>query len=128
MVMRLLRVDFPLGAGTADERLLKVHELQGKIRSMELGARPDSASPTCNCGCKGEPLFLFVAKVSTEERTRALAHAYAQAKEAAGRLALASRAELGALQSLMEVNAQPACTNCPLAQNQAEPSSDGTLE
>lgn len=129
VVISLLRVDFSLSAGGAEDRLLKVHELQGKVRSMELAgsAKSDSSTPACNCGCKGEPMFLFIAKVSAEERAQTLSQAFAKAKDAAGRLAIATGAELGSVQSLM-MNSQPTCTSCPLSQNQSESSADAVQE
>jgi hypothetical protein len=49
---------------------------------------------------RGEPTFLFVRKISEEERDKALTEAFGKAKKEAGRLARAAGAELGALQQL----------------------------
>ncbi len=50
----------------------------------------------------GEPIFVYVGKISPEDRSRALAAAFAKARQEAEQLSKAAGAELGPLQSLSE--------------------------
>jgi uncharacterized protein YggE len=53
---------------------------------------------------RGEPVFLFVCKISDEDRAKALADAFQKARREADRLARAAAAELGALHHLDSQN------------------------
>jgi uncharacterized protein YggE len=117
-VSATLKADLPLKASGADELLLAAESLQEKIKAADLGGLKEfeKASPqeeelaeeNQESGMqgqqgevkRGEPVFVFVAKVSEEERAKALAEAFRKAKRQAGQLARAAGAELGALHHL----------------------------
>jgi len=114
IVSGVIRVDFPLPARGADEFLLASRGLQEKIKSADLGGLKDKGKLTPEeqeaieeavgrprrgdeGEVRGDPLFFYVSKISEEERSKALAEAFAKAKRDAERLARAAGAELGAL-------------------------------
>ena len=117
LVAAPLRADIALRVGSPEDVLVAAHALQEKIRQADLGGTrelvpaSESAAPgqlqepekPCACAGKpGRPSFLFVRRVSPEERGRMLAEAFAKAKGAAGRLAQAAGAELGPLHLLRD--------------------------
>ena len=53
----------------------------------------------------GEPVFLFVSKVSAEDRDKALASAFAKARESASQLAKAAGSQIGNLRQLTVTSA-----------------------
>ena len=130
MVASILRVDFPLNASTAEDRLELVHALQAKVRQMELSDDVNSGgAKACSCGCKGDPMFLFVATVSAAERSRTLAQAFQRASASAQSGAAATGHELGTLQALLEIKSTTGCATCPFApQTPIEPDADGRVE
>jgi hypothetical protein len=118
VVSTTLKVDFPINAATAEEYLIATHQLQEKIKAADLGGLKELAklSPQeeelaeelegmqqefgGNEPKRGEPLFLFVCKISDAERAKALAEAFQKARTEGARLAKAAGVELGALQTL----------------------------
>lgn len=120
-VALVLKADWPLAGADPEERMLAAHALQEKIKAADLAGLKD-AKPTTpqeeevaeelaglgddpremmRGGPKpGEPVFLFVSKVSAAERSKALADAFHKAKLEAGQLAQAAGMELGALRQL----------------------------
>ena len=116
-VTATLTAEWKLTAKDARELLLAAHPLQNKIRAVDIagakeagkrspqeqeifeemknrfGGGGDESKP-------GDPVFLFVGRVSESERDKALAEAFKKAKAKAARLANAAGSELGQLQSL----------------------------
>ena len=103
----------------AQQPLLAVNALQEKIKTADLAGTKDAEklSPEqeemleemeanqfdygSNDEPKpGEPIFIFVSRISDAEREKALAEAFQKAKAQAARLAKAAGAELGNLKSL----------------------------
>src|SRR5205085_264656 len=93
-----------------------------KVRAVDLGeskkmspeqqeeAEENDASFNMNgeqTAAPGEPVFLFVSKISAEDRDKALASAFAKAKESAGQLAKAAGTQIGALRQLSVTAAPP---------------------
>lgn len=109
-----LKFELPLKAGDAEELLVLASGLEEKIKAADLGGIKDGkqVSPQDeelaqeimeqfpndeNEPRRGEPLFLFVSKVSTADQDQALATAFQKAKREAARLARAAGSELGSL-------------------------------
>lgn len=115
-----LKAEWPLQAGSAEERLLRAHELQEKIRAADLAGQKadEQLSPEeqeaaeeseeaqmrvyeSNEGPKpGEPVFFYVCKIPDADRAKALAEAFAKAKAQAAQFAEAAGVTLGALRHL----------------------------
>ncbi len=110
----------PAGKGDADELMVVSHELEEQIKAADLAGlkaaqeltpeEQELAEETENAeenqtfygggrqeAKPGEPVFLFVCRISDDERDKALAEAFADAKAEAARLAKAAGAELGNL-------------------------------
>ena len=117
VVAALLKVDLPLKAADPEELLVRSQEFQDKVKAADLGGMKDLEKLTPQeeelaeeMGVgedgdgprRGEPTFLFVGKVSDEERARALAAAFQKAKKDAARLASAAGAALGELRHLSD--------------------------
>ena len=119
-VSTTLTAEWPL-KGEADGLLLAAHALQEKIKAADLAGLKEQSklSPeeqelseelagemamySSDDGPKpGEPMFLFAAPITTEEREKLLAEGFQKAKENASRLAKAAGAELGALRNLAD--------------------------
>lgn len=119
----LLKADLPLKASNAEELLVAAQTLQEKIKAADLGGAKEAkkltpeeqelAEELAGLGGRrggsdgpqpGEPLFVFVCKISDAEREKALAEAFQKARQDAARLARAAGAELGTLHQL---SAQP---------------------
>jgi len=118
-----LKAEWPLKGASPEERLLAAHELQDKLREADLAGQKEAEQLTpeekeameeaaadeethfysgMEEGPKpGEPVYLYVAKVSDEERARLLTDAFNKAKTNAARLAQAAGATLGPLSYLM---------------------------
>jgi uncharacterized protein YggE len=112
-----LKAEWPLQAATAEERLLRAHELEEKLKAADLAGRNETEqlSPEeqeaaeesedaqmrmyeSSEGPKpGEPVFLYVGKIPDPDRAKALAEAFGKAKAEAARLAEAAGVTLGAL-------------------------------
>lgn len=114
-----LKADLPLKGMTPEELLAAAHALQEKIKAADLSGAKDldklslkdqevaeeMAMNAMNTGApkRGEPVFLFVSKISDEERGKALTEAFKKAQREAGQLARAAGAALGPLQSLSKM-------------------------
>ncbi|HLJ12719.1 MAG TPA: SIMPL domain-containing protein [Planctomycetaceae bacterium] len=118
----LLTAEWKLDSKHGDEQLIAVNILQEKIKEADLGGAKDTetlspeekelleesedeANMYANLGNTGEakpgePVFLFVGRISDAERDKALAEAFTKAKTNAARLAKAAGAQLGNLKSL----------------------------
>lgn len=120
MVAQQLKADLPLKGASIEELLEKAHTLQEKIKAADLAGlkETEKLSPQeeeqaeetkameemmmGNTGepQRGEPVFLFVSKITEAERDKAMAEAFQKAKAEAQRLAKAAGAELGKLNTL----------------------------
>jgi len=120
LVSAMLTAEWKLDTKSADELLLSVNALQEKIKAADLAGMKDAEklSPeqeemleemgdqemynynSNNQPKPGEPVFLFVGKISDAERDKALGEAFQKAKAQATRVAKAAGAELGTLKSL----------------------------
>jgi uncharacterized protein YggE len=117
-----LQFQMPLKASDTEELLLVSHKLQERIRAADLAglkeleklaAEDEEAAEEARLAesmgfetepKRGEPVFLFVKKVSEEEAARALAEAVQKARQQAGKLARAAGEELGVLLHLETQN------------------------
>lgn len=117
----LLIAEWPLEGDTAEKRLLAAQAIQDKVKAADLaGAKEaqklspeeeelqeESAEMMGNSDresvAPGTPQFMFVARISPEERQQALARAFGKAKAHATRLAQAAGAHLGPLLNLSDV-------------------------
>jgi len=111
----ILKAEWPLSGGTPDELLLAAVELQEKIRAADPSGS-QAAVPTegdeeireememlmrGNEGQARSPVtFLFVVRITPEERAKALAEAFEKARSSAAGLAKAAGRELGPVQRL----------------------------
>jgi uncharacterized protein YggE len=117
VVSATLKAELPLKAGTPEEFLALAHGLTEKIKAADLGgqkelkqlspqeeeAAEETAAEVGMSGeepQRGEPLILYVSKISEEEHDKALAEAFQKARREAGRLARSAGAELGPLHHL----------------------------
>ncbi len=112
----MIKADWPLKAGTADDALLAGTELQDKIKAAKLFGPVASDAPKTeaeeeqegmvipsgNEGPRpGEPSFTYVAKITEGDRAKAAAEAFKKASADAACLAKAAGVEIGALRQLM---------------------------
>ncbi len=116
-----LTVQWPLTGDTTDKLLLAADAVREKVKAAALAGAKDSpklsaeeqelaeemaAEMTRNSGNEeevntaGEPRFLFLARLSPQERQTALADAFAKAKQQAKELAKAAGVNLGLLTSV----------------------------
>ncbi len=120
VVSATLRADWPLKAADPEELMLTAHALQEKIKAADLAGLKEAKPLTpqeeelaeemavlgqmrpdmMNEPKRGEPSFLFVARVPEAEYAKLLAEAFQQARTEAGRLAQAAGAALGPLRQL----------------------------
>jgi len=110
----MVKAEWPIAAGAPEELLITGQELQNKIKAADIadtktasleeqerleemagGNDPSEQGPP-----PGQPSFLYVAKVSDEQRAQVMADAFKKAKASAAELAKAAGAELGALKQL----------------------------
>jgi hypothetical protein len=123
-VSTLLKVDWALPTD-GDALLVRIHELQDKIKAADLGGAKElekQATPAeleiqeemraFNRGeeqlARGEPTFLFVARLSDAEREQGLAKAFQSARQSAEVMARAAGGTLGGLHRLEgDANAAP---------------------
>jgi uncharacterized protein YggE len=114
------KAEWPLSAKGGEELLLASQDLQEKVKAADLAdtrtssleeqeAREERAGLDDNeqAPPAGQPVFLYVAKISDEQRGKVLADAFKKAKLNAGDLAKAAGAELGALKQLQSQPAGP---------------------
>jgi len=119
-VSTTLTAEWPLKATAGEQLLVAATALQDKIKAADLAGTKEQSklSPEeqeladelaaeqmnmysgDDAPKPGEPMFMFVAPVSTAEREKLLAEAFQKAKDRATRLAKAAGAELGALRHL----------------------------
>jgi len=115
-----LSAQWKLQAKTAEELLVEARGIEEKVRAADL-AGLKSAEKTAeeeelaeemedqmgmyqdeSEAKPGEPVFVYVSKISAEDRAKALASAFAKARTQAAELSKAAGAELGPLTSLSE--------------------------
>jgi uncharacterized protein YggE len=121
----MLTAQWPLEAKDPERLLVTTHGLQQQLKEADLAGAKDKAkdaltpeeqemveegdasgdnpfgnSPDGQEVEPGAPMFVYVAKITEEERNRALADAFAKAKAQAAQLALAAGARLGPLVGL----------------------------
>ena len=110
------RAEWPLAAKTTEEFLVLAQDLQTKVAAAELVPKdaasnltPEQQEELEEQALLGEaggqvlqqgPHFLYVSKVSPEDRAKLTAEAFAKAREEATRLAKAAGAELGPIRQL----------------------------
>ena len=119
-VATTITAEWKLAGTDSDARLLAAHDLEEKIRTADLAGTKDKdgESPSAeeeeaaeemaqmgmydepNQPKQGEPMFVYVAKLGKEDRQKAYAEAYADARSRAEQLAAAAGVELGPLHSL----------------------------
>lgn len=111
-VTGILRGEWALSSKTVEESLVAVTELREKVRAADLAevkmasleeqeAREEAAAETGEqAAAPGEPAFVFVARITDEERAKSMAEAFAKAKDNAAALARAAGAQLGPLKQL----------------------------
>jgi uncharacterized protein YggE len=116
-----LTVQWPLTGGTTDKLLLAADAVREKVKAAALAGAKDTpklsveeqelaeemaAEVARNSGNEedantaGEPRFLFLARLSPQDRQAALADAFAKAKQQAKELAKAAGVNLGSLTSV----------------------------
>jgi uncharacterized protein YggE len=120
LVSAMLTAEWKLDAKTPEDLLIAVHGLQEKIKGADLAGMKEAEklSPeqeemleemeaaqsmnfNANEGPKpGEPVFVFVSRITEAARDKAIAEAFQKAKTQASKLAKAAGTELGALKSL----------------------------
>jgi uncharacterized protein YggE len=109
----VVKAEWPISAKGGEELLMAAQDLQERVKAADLGdtktssleeqeVREESAGLDGNeqAPPPGQPVFLYVAKVSAEERAKVLADGFKKAKANAADLAKAAGAELGALRQL----------------------------
>ena len=118
-VMLKLSAEWPLKGADTAELLVTSKKLQDAIKAADLAGAKDAEEPSPEeaelseemdemtsdfnnqQGPKpGEPVFVFVAKISAADREKAMAEAFRSAKQDAAQLAKAAELELGSLRSL----------------------------
>ena len=112
-----IKAEWPLGKNADDEQLLlTTSDLQNKVREAKLFAQPkpeaakteeeeENAAPSqTNYDPEqvvpGEPVFIFVAKITAEDRAKAAVESFKKAKDDALATAKAAGVELGALKQV----------------------------
>lgn len=136
-VQSLVTAEWKLAETDPEKLLLESRSLEDKIRAAGLAASdkkgdlsPEDqeaaeeaaasdgssfAVPSWDDGSRqpkpGEPLFLYVAKISPEEHAKALADAFAKARTDAAALSKAAGAELGPLKSLSGTRSMGGASN-----------------
>jgi hypothetical protein len=118
-VSTVLRAQWPLKAGTPEELILTVHQLEEKIKAADMAgiavakklspeeeelAEEAAAAARNSFGQDrapiGTPRFVFVAKISAQERDKAESEAFAKAVEDARKWAKLAGVKLGSLASM----------------------------
>jgi hypothetical protein len=113
-----LKAEFQLRETDPDDLLAAAHMFEERLKAIDLGGTKDlkqtsaqdeeleqeqGENPFDNNGDSpklGEPLFLYVSKVSDDEQAKARAQAFKKAERHAQQLARAAQAELGPLHQL----------------------------
>ncbi|MEX0677952.1 MAG: SIMPL domain-containing protein [Pirellulales bacterium] len=120
-----LKAEWTLKGATADEILLEAHQIEEKVRAADLSGKDSEESTAedeelteemadqismyenANQPKPGEPYFIYVSKISPEERAKAMAAAFAKARQQAEQLSQAAGAELGPLSGLSATATNP---------------------
>jgi len=125
VVTASLKAEVPLKAAGAEQLLLLAHSLEQKIKTADLGGMKElkqmspqdeeSAQEAVNAmqfgggdpnePKRGEPILLYVSKVSEDERAKALTQAFEKAKLEAQRIARAAGAALGPIHHIEDAAA-----------------------
>ena len=125
VVAASLNAEVPLKAAGSEQLLLLTHSLEQKIKAADLGGMKElkqmspqdeeSTQEVANAmqfgggdpnePKRGEPIFLYVSKVSEDERAKALTQAFEKAKIEAHRLARAAGAALGPIHHIEDAAA-----------------------
>jgi len=118
IVSSVLKAELPLRSTDPEELLLTAHALEEKMKAADLGGLKELKQASAqdeelaqeqaaeamdmedDTPKRGEPVFLYVSKVSDDEKAKALAQAFRKAKRDAAVLAQAAGAELAALHHL----------------------------
>lgn len=119
LVSATLKADVPLKADGPEELLLVCQAVQEKLQKADLGGLKELAKGSPqeeeaaeedgmlrlsgrgdNGPRRGEPTFIYVAKLSNDEHHKALTQAFGRARQDAERLARAAGLELGPLKNL----------------------------
>lgn len=114
-----LSIEWPLNGKTGEELMIATHGLTEKVRAADLAGTKKSATTSAeeeeaaeeaaaladryngsNQPSPGEPRFVFLARITPEEESKAMADAFAKAKAQALQLSHAAGAELGPLKSV----------------------------
>jgi uncharacterized protein YggE len=112
-----LKAQVQLSAATAEELLMTSHKLEERIKGADLAGMKDLTHLTPQDDeqgqeemdsddgndqqpKRGEPIFLYAARLTEDEYTKALAQAFKKAKRQAGQMAKAANVELGPLKHL----------------------------
>jgi uncharacterized protein YggE len=118
-VSSALKAELRLAAADPEELLIAAHTLEQRMKAADLGGAKDlkQVSPQdeelaqeqaeefmdfneADGPKRGEPIFLYISKVSEEEQAKALAQAFKNAKRQASQLAQAAGVALGSLHHL----------------------------
>jgi len=117
-----LTAEWPLAGTGSEERLLAAHDIQEKIKAADVGGLKESEKLTpeeeelqeemqdqFNFGMDqdakpGEPVFVYISRVSPQDREKAVSEAFRKAKDEAAALARAAGEQLGELRSLSSSN------------------------
>jgi len=117
-VTATLTADWRLTAATAEELLTTADALQAKIKAADLGGTKEAEKLSAEeeelqaefqamqqrggeeTPKAGEPVYLFIAFLADEDRTKLMSEAFEKAKLQAGLLATSAGAKLGGLRSL----------------------------
>jgi uncharacterized protein YggE len=118
VISSVVTAEFPLAGTDADSVLAAIHSFQQKVKAADMGglkrgeqqtAQEDEVDEEMALAGeamdpsevkRGEPMFLFVCKLSEADRAKARAEAYTKAKREAENLARAAGARLGELNTL----------------------------
>ncbi|MFN0055042.1 MAG: SIMPL domain-containing protein [Planctomycetales bacterium] len=121
VVTALLTAEWSLSGKTIEELLLETHPVREKVKAAELSGSKDAGKLTpeqeemleeaeqemMNYGSSddmkpGEPIFLYVSRVTEKERDQAVSDAFAKARDHAARLARVAGVRLGKLKTIWD--------------------------
>ena len=123
-VSATLKAEWALKSEDGTELLREVHPLQERIKAADLSGskEPKELTPeqeemleemedfrsysTSGEFAPGDPVFLFVARITDQQRAQAEAEAFRKAREQAARLAKAAGAQLGPVRNLSTLGAR----------------------
>jgi Protein of unknown function (DUF541) len=117
-----LAAEVPLKAASPEDLLITSHELEKRVRTMDLGGAKDMKQASAQdeelaqenddmdpneTFRRGDPLFLYVRRIAPDEELKAMTTAFQRARTNALKLAKASGSELGALQRVDDSQGAP---------------------